>query len=167
MKVFRFFTSLLFFFFSLGTLAATAIAPENRIRIWEGLFGFPDGEYMIGNSSIGSVKTLKYSTTAEGILRNINYIKNTGGLDMSGKILTKFQYNGNFYMRLSEASMAPPSGECVAFAKAMTGSTSSSTWYRGKSISGYLIWNGLGYRLNDFMPTILVPGTMIAHFQGL
>lgn len=108
------------------TLAATAVAPANRIRIWDGPYAISDSEYMIGNNpSLGTVKSLKYSTTTGNILKNINYVQNTGGLDMSNKNLASFPWNTGYYERLSEDSV--PSGECVAFAKSMTGVGVTST----------------------------------------
>ena len=153
---------------SATTLAATAIAPANRIRIWDGPYAIPDSEYMIGtNPSLGTVKSLKYSLATEAILKTINYTKNTGGLDMSGKILTSFSWNSGLYERLSETAITPLSGECVAFAKSMTSVGSSTTWYKGNSLMSYLMWNGAGYVINPSVLSALQPGTMIAHFQGL
>ncbi len=153
---------------SATTLAATAVAPANRIRIWDGPYAIPDSEYMVGtNSSLGTVKSLKYSLATEAILKTINYTKNTGGLDMSGKILTSFSWNSGVYERLSETAITPLSGECVAFAKSMTSVGSSTTWYKGNSLMSYLMWNGAGYVLNPSVLSALQPGTMIAHFQGL
>ncbi len=151
---------------SATTLAATAVAPANRIRIWDGPYAIPDSEYMIGtNADLGTVKSLKYSDATGAILYNINYIQNTGGLSMSGKNLTSFPWNGGNYERLSEIGI--PSGECVAFAKAMTGVGGTPTWYKGNSLMSYLVWNGNGYGINPLSPSSLQPGTMIAHFQGL
>ncbi len=145
-------------------LAATAVAPANRIRIWDGPYAISDSNYMIGtNADLGTVKSLKYSLNTSAILNNINYVQNTGGLDMSNKNLTSFPWNGGTYERLSEASI--PSGECVAFAKSMTGVGGTSTWYKGGSIMSYLVSNINGYSVSPYLT--LQPGTMIAHFQGL
>ncbi len=115
------------------------------------------------NSDLGSVKSLKYSLATSAILNNINYVQNTGGLDMSSKTLTSFSWNGGSYERLSEVGI--PSGECVAFAKAMTGVGGTSTWYKGVSLMSYLVSNINGYSVSPYLT--LQPGTMIAHFQGL
>ena len=152
---------------SATTLAATAVAPANRIRIWDGLYAIPDSEYMIGtNTDLGTVKSLKYSAATGAILYNINYVQNTGGLDMSSKTLTSFSWNGGSYERLSETAIVPLSGECVAFAKSMTGVGATSTWYKGNSLMSYLVRSGNGYAVSPYVAP-LQPGTMIAHFQGL
>lgn len=146
-------------------LAVTAVAPANRIRIWDGPYAIPDSEYMIGtNADLGTVKSLKYSDATGAIFYNINYIQNTGGLSMSGKNLTSFPWNGGNYERLSEIGI--PSGECVAFAKAMTGVGGTLTWYKGNPLMSYLVWSGNGYSVSPYIAP-LQPGTMIAHFQGL
>ncbi len=151
---------------SFDAFAGTAIALANRIRIWDGPYAIPDSGYMIGNSpSLGTIKTLKYSLATENTLKYLNIASNTGGLNMSSKVLTAFSYNNNLYERLSEIGI--PSGECVAFAKAMTGVGGTSSWYKGGSLMNYIVWNGAGYVLNPASPSILQPGTMIAHFQGL
>lgn len=150
---------------SVVTMAATAVAPNNRIRIWDGPYSIPDSEYTIGtNVDLGTVKSLKYSDATGAILYNINYVQNTGGLSMSGKNLTSFPWNGGTYERLSEIGI--PSGECVAFAKAMTGVGATSTWHKGISLMSYLVWSGNGYSVSPYIAP-LQPGTMIAHFQGL
>jgi hypothetical protein len=146
------------------TMAATAVAPDHRIRIWDGPYAIADSGYMIGtHPDLGTVKSLKYSLTTSAILNTINYVQNTGGLDMSNKNLTSFPYNGGNYERLSEIGI--PSGECVAFAKSMTGVAGTPTWYKGNSLMSYLVSNISGYSVSPYLT--LKPGTMIAHFQGL
>ncbi len=165
MKYIKLIVSLFLVAVSATTLAATAVAPANRIRIWDGPYAIPDSEYMIStNPSLGIVKSLKYSAATGVILYNINYVQNTGGLNMSNKNLTSFPWNGGTYERLSENGI--PSGECVAFAKSMTGVGGTPTWYKGNSLMSYLVWSGNGYSVSAYVAALQL-GTMIAHFQGL
>jgi hypothetical protein len=165
MKLLKLFLSFSLIAFSLTTLAATAVAPANRIRIWEGsAMSFPDSQYSIGTTTVmGTIKTLKSNPTVINLLTNLNVASNTGGLDMSrypgAKLETVTTFNNGPHQRLSDVGI--PSGQCVAFARSMTGATRSDTWYPGNTLSSYLNFNG------TVRPDIvLAPGTMIAHFGG-
>ncbi len=156
---------------STSILAATYVAPSNRVRIWEGsAVSFPDSQYSIGTTTaMGTVKTLKSNATVTNLLTTLNIASNAGSLDLiraPGAILSGVTFNGSSHQRLSDAGI--PSGQCVAFARSMTGAPTSPSWYRGKSLNDYVSWNGVGYYLNNnqWNPA-LKPGTMIAHFQGL
>ena len=161
------------FSISIGALsinAETVVAPNHRIRIWEGSqLSFSDTYYTIGNSpSLGTVKTLKSNGYVTDLLMNRNYMNDTGGLDMnrgSGAVLSSIAFNGSLHQRLSDVGI--PSGECVAFARSMTSTKTTPYWYKGKSLMDYLTWYGVGYKLNAWAVVPLQPGTMIAHFQGL
>ncbi len=147
---------------STTTLAATAIAPANRIRIWEGSSAsLPDSKYTTGTTTaMGTIKTLKYDTDTVNLLTTLNVGANAGGLDMTSKYKTPEPFNGSSHYRITEVNGA--AGQCVAFAKAMTGlSGLTSTWYPGNSLPSYLNFNGTV----DTSKTLL-PGTMIAHFGG-
>ena len=154
---------------SAAIVAAPAVAPANRIRIWEGsAVSFPDSQYTIGSTTaIGTVKTLKINSTVTNLLLNMNIAANAGGLNMTGKYPSAVQFDGSSHQRLSESGY-PYVGQCVAFAKAMTGATATTTWYRGRALSDYVSWNGVGYYLNNspFNP-IFQQGTMIAHFGSI
>jgi len=153
-----------------SAVAITAVAPNHRIRIWEGSpLSFTDTHYTIGTSpSLGTVRTLKSNAYVVDLLKNRNYMNDTGGLDLTrgtGAILSSVTFNGEPHQRLSDVGI--PSGECVAFARSMTGTKTTPYWYKGKSLMDYLTWYGAGYRLNSWAPVPLQSGTMIAHFQGL
>lgn len=150
---------------SLNVIAGTAIAPANRIRIWEGsATSFPDSQYTIGTTSaMGTIKTLKSNPTVINLLQNLNIATNTGGLDMTrapGANLSSVSFNGSLHQRLSD-NLSDNSGQCVAFARSMTGTKKTPFWYRGDSLSSYLDFTG---RLVS--NKTLVPGTMIAYFVG-
>lgn len=154
------------FLISSSLFAATYIAPGYRIRIWEGsAVSFTDSQYTIGTTTaMGTVKTLKSNSTVINLMQNFNAVANAGGLDLSGKSIPGVSWNGSLHQRLSENNFA--SGQCVAFAKSMTGAPGSNSWYRGSSLASYVTWNGAGYTLNSWMPT-LQSGTMIAHFGSI
>lgn len=148
---------------SMNTLAVTAIAPANRIRIWEGSsVSFPDSQYTIGTTSaMGTIKTLKSNATVTNLLWNLNVAANSGGLDMirpPGANLSAVSFNGSFHQRLSD-NLSANTGECVAFARSMTGTKTSIFWYQGNTLSSYLDFTG---RLDPSKQ--LAPGTMIAYF---
>ncbi|MFZ2255667.1 MAG: hypothetical protein WAW59_03075 [Patescibacteria group bacterium] len=153
-----------------SAFAVTAVSPSYRIRIWEGSpLSFSDSQYTTGtSSSLGTVKTLKSNPGVISLLSTRNYTQDTGGLDMkrgAGAVLTTITFNGSPHQRLSDIGI--PSGECVAFARSMTGTKTTPYWYKGLSLMSYLTWYGVGYKLNTWSPVPLQPGTMIAHFQGL
>ncbi len=148
---------------SMSALAETAIAPVNRIRIWEGAsVSFPDSQYTIGTTSaMGTIKTLKSNVTVTNLLWNLNVAANAGGLDMSrdpGANLSSVSFNGSLHQRLSD-NQTDNSGQCVAFARSMTGTKKSRFWYQGNTLLSYLDFTG---RLNPNKQ--LAPGTMIAYF---
>jgi len=163
MKLSKLFLSLSLVAVSATTLAATAVAPANRIRIWEGSSAsFPDSKYSIGTTTaMGTIKTLKSDVDVRTLLTTLNVGTNTGGLDMSrypGANLSSISFNGSLHQRLSD-NQTNNSGQCVAFARSMTGATVSTTWYPGNSLPSYLNINGT-VRTDK----VLTPGTMIAHF---
>lgn len=149
------------------SIAATYVAPDYRVRIWQGSsVSFPDSQYTLGTTTaMGTIRTLKSNGTVTNLLTNLNAVANAGKLDMTSKYLSAEVFNGESHQRLTENGGSP--GQCVAFAKAMTGAPSTPQWYRGKALSEYVIWNGVGYTLSNYFwnPPIL-PGTMLAHFQG-
>ncbi len=159
--------SKLFLFLSLvavsaTTMAATAVAPANRIRIWEGSSAsFPDSKYGIGTTTaMGTIRTLKHDTDTVNLLTTFNVAANAGALDMTSKYKTPILFNGSSHYQITEIGGLP--GQCVAFAKAMTGiSGLTSSWYPGNSLLNYLNING-----TVRTDITLVPGTMIAHFGG-
>jgi hypothetical protein len=166
MSLHQMISAIIALFLSFCTFAYTAVAPENRIRIWDGPYSLNDTNYSIGtNSHLGTVKTLKTSASVTSMIYYINYVSNTGGMDMSGKYLSGANFSGTLYQRLSESGFQY-TGQCVAFAKAMTGVGGSYTWYRGRGIMSYLTPNALGYSPNNLLPS-MAPGTMIAHFGSI
>ena len=158
--------SLLLVLSSFSVMATTYVAPSNRVRIWEGsAVSFSDTQYTIGSTTaLGTVRTLKSNTTVTNLLTTLNIASNAGGLDMSGKYLSAVSLGkSGSHQRITENGGAL--GQCVAFAKSMTGAPGSNRWYRGISLASYVSWNGAGYYLtnNPTLPVIR-PGTMIAHF---
>jgi hypothetical protein len=176
MKLSKFTLAISLVVVSTTTLAATAVAPINRIRIWDGPYALPDSQYSIGTTTaMGAIKTLKSNATVISMLTTTNYATNTGGLDMTrdpGAKLSAEPFNGSAHQRLSDVGTVNwngterTSGQCVAFARSMTGSAKTKNWYPGKKIADYLSWNGAGYLLNALAVPALQPGTMIAHFQS-
>ena len=151
---------------SFTSFAYTAVAPQNRVRIWEGPTSLSDTNYSVGtNTHLGTVKTLKSNAAVTSTINYLTYLTNTGGMDMSRKYLSAENFGGTLYQRLSETGF-PYTGQCVAFAKAMTSVGATTTWYRGRSIMSYLTPNALGYSLNTLLPS-MAPGTMIAHFGSI
>lgn len=167
--LFRTFLFGLFLLASSYADAVTAIAPSHRIRIWEGSsLSLNDTQYTIGNSpSLGIVRTLKSNPAVLYRLTTRNYTSDIGGLDLTrgaGTILSSVVFNNGPHQRLSDVGI--PSGECVAFARSMTGTKTTHYWHKGNALMGYLTWYGVGYKLSPWMPIPLQPGTMIAHFQN-
>lgn len=124
MKFSKLFLSLSLLAVSATTMAATAVAPANRIRIWEGSSAsLPDSQYSIGTTTaMGTIKTLKYNQDTVNLLTTLNVGGNAGGLDMTNKYKTPVLFNGLDHYRITETG--GQAGQCVAFAKAMTGSNS-------------------------------------------
>ena len=169
MKLFKNLLPIVTLVVTFDVFAVPAVAPDHRIRIWEGsALSFPDSQYAFGNTTaMGTIKTLKSNSTVINLLTTYNAASNTGGLDMSrtpGAVLTSINLNGTNYQRLSDVGI--PSGQCVAFARSMTGAPKSTFWYPGKKLTDYVSWNGAGYVLNPLATPALRRGTMIAHFGG-
>jgi len=148
---------------SATTIAATAIAPANRLEAWIGPNAVPDSNYTIGTTSaMGTVKTLKANLLSQ---------QNLGSLDMSrypGAYLDTTSFNGSLHQALSDYSNGGYPKQCVAFARSMTSATAATTtWYRGAPITNYLVPSGTGYILGNFSNFApLQPGTMIAYFRN-
>ncbi len=143
-------------------LAATAIAPANRIRIWEGSSAsLPDSKYTTGTTTaMGTIKTLKHDVDTVNLLTTLNVGGNAGALDMTSKYKTAVPFNGSNHYQITEVNGL--AGQCVAFAKAMTGvSGSTANWYPGNTLLSYLDITG-----RPRTDIIIAPGTMIAHFGG-
>jgi hypothetical protein len=155
MKLSKLFLSLSLVAFSATTLAATAIAPANRLEAWVGPNSMPDSNYTIGTTTaMGTIKTLKAN-----LLTQINL----GSLDMTrypgAYLSTVTTFNGGNHQRLSDNGGTP--GQCVAFARSMTGASVSTNWYQGNKVSDYLDVNG-----RPRTDKTIAQGTMIAHFGG-
>ena len=131
MKFSKLFLSLSLVAVSATTMAATAVAPANRIRIWEGSSAsLPDSKYTTGTTTaMGTIKTLKYDVDTVNLLTTLNVGANAGALDMTSKYKTAVPFNGSNHYQITESNGA--AGQCVAFAKAMTGvSGLTSSWFQ-------------------------------------
>ena len=151
-------------FVSTPALAGSAISPQQRINIWTGPYSFPDSKYTIGTTSaMGTIRTLKSDGDVAWKLQNYHIASNTGGLDFTrapGASLAPYNWSpfGN-HQRLNDKYTT--SGECVAFARSMTGTKTTNFWYQGSSLTDYVDFYGK-LRTDRF----LAPGTMIAYFVG-
>ncbi len=152
---------LILFLLSSVVQAGTAIAPSHRMDIWQGPNAMPDSYYTTGyTSAMGTLKILKSSW-----LTTLNL---SSALDLArspGAYLSAKSFNGQSHQSVTDNYGAY--GQCVAFARSMTGANKSTTWKRGLSLQNFVYWDGRGYRLRYvYGANALQTGTMIAHFQG-
>lgn len=79
----------------------------------------------------------------------------------SGMLINSYTFAGVAHQRVYESGFI---GQCVGFAKFMTGATGSTgTWRRGRALAN-IFPNGQG--VSGTANAMLVPGSMIAHFGG-
>jgi hypothetical protein len=76
-------------------------------------------------------------------------------------LINSYTFAGVAHQRVYESGFI---GQCVGFAKFMTGATGSTgTWRRGRALAN-IFPNGQG--VSGTANAMLVPGSMIAHFGG-
>ncbi len=108
----------------------------------------------VSTTSLGTMKFLKYSTAVQTIL--------TSSLAMGGKYASSKVWNGGTYQQISEVGYL---GECVGFAKAMTGIGGTSTWVKSSANALATIFpNGLVVGTDPSYG--LAPGAMIVNYDG-
>ncbi len=79
----------------------------------------------------------------------------------SGKTMDSYTFAGSAHQRVYEPGYT---GQCVGFAKFMTGAPGSTgTWKTGRALAN-IFPNGQG--VSGTANALLVPGSMIAHFGG-
>lgn len=140
------------------SLASTQIAPSNRVNLFlDSSSPFVANDWIIATSTtIGSVKVLKSTANTEF---NLSLQIPNLGISSTNKrfLLDSVTALGNSDTRVSDTYNSAL-GQCVDFAKAMIGSTSSTTsWHTGTKISTIPL---------SQRATQLLPGTMIAYFNG-
>jgi hypothetical protein len=160
MKLSKLVSSLILVCMAGGSIAATQIAPSNRVNMFlDNTSPFTANDWTNATSTtIGSVKVLKSTGNTEFYLK-----LNMFSLDLptatSTFVLDAVNALGGSNSRVSERALfSSYPGQCVAFAKSMIGNTSTtSKWHTGTKISSIPI----AQRTSQ-----LVPGTMIAYFNG-
>jgi len=160
MRVIKFLVSFLTVVLCFSVMAGTQIAPSNRVNLFlDSTTPFGTSDWTNATSTtIGSVKVLKSTGNTEFYLK-LN-MPNLGFVG-SGKTMTLDSTSslGASLTRISEAALyySYP-GQCVAFAKAMIGSSSpTSMWHTGTKIADIQV---------NQRTSMLLPGTMIAYFNG-
>ncbi len=108
-------------------------------------------------TSLGTVKFLKYSTSVQTKLVNT--------LAMTNKYASSKPWNGGNYQQISENGNAYV-GQCVGFAKAMTGVGATSTWTKVATNALTSIFPNNGSVGSVSADIALPPGTMIVNFDG-
>jgi hypothetical protein len=146
--------------------AETMVAPQSRINLWTGSSAIADTNFTAGTTTaLGTVKILKSNAVVINALNS--------NLNMSSNYLSSKMFYGSQHQSVSENGTTDAAGtsrQCVAFAKAMTGTRGTPNWYKGWSITSYIDLLTMkqipapSLVLQGGIP--LQPGTMIAHFQG-
>lgn len=139
--------------------ASVQVAPSNRVNLFlDSTSPFVTADWTLGSTpSLGAVKILK-STGNSTYFLLLNLPTNVG-IAGSGKrfLLDSITNVGSVNARISD-TLNSVTGQCVDFAKSMIGSVSATTtWHAGTK---------LGNISNAQLATQLVPGTMIAYFNG-
>jgi hypothetical protein len=137
--------------------AETLVASTERLQLFLGSPSSFVTASATGTSSLNPIKILQLDTSASRILQQD--FQHVSVLASSKKTLfgDTISFAGRTdFLEISEKGIAR--GQCVALAKAMTGSTkTTSKWYAGTK---------LGNIPTNELSTRLLPGTMIAFFDG-
>lgn len=140
------------------------VAPQANVNMFVGSSGvaIPTTSYTTGTHAVyGNVEFLRsgspgYSsgaTTVQQRLQSTSYA--------SGKVIDSYPFAGTNHQRTYESGLT---GQCVGFAKFMTGAPGSTgTWRTGRALTN-IFPNGQG--VSGTANALLVPGSMIAHFGG-
>jgi hypothetical protein len=146
--------------------AGVVVAPTNRIALFTPIVPYyyiQDSNYTVGSTTaMGSISSLKSNPTVVNALNVLDYTPYPG----SFKDTTMF--NGSAHQGITENYNGGYLKQCVAFARAMTGTSYQTTrWYTGDAISNHLVRVPGGYVLSSMgQNSPLKPGTMIGHFGG-
>jgi len=143
--------------FSCFIHAETLVASPERLQLFLSSPSSFVSATATGTPSLNPVKILQLDVSASQILQK--EFSHVSVLASSKKTLyadvISFAGN-NTFLEVSEKTIQR--GQCVALAKAMTGSTkSTANWHAGEK---------LGNILDHELSTKLIPGTMIAFFEG-
>lgn len=150
--------------FAFGATPVEVVAPQTNVNMFVNSSGvaIPTGSYTSGTHPIyGNVQFLRsgspgYSsgaTTVQQRLQSTSYA--------SGKIFDSYTFAGVAHQRAYESGFT---GQCVGFAKFMTGAPGGiSTWRKGRALTAIF---PSGQTVSGAANTLLVPGSMIAHFGG-
>lgn len=147
-----------------GATPVEVVALKSNVNMFVNSSGvaIPTTSYTNGTHSIyGNVQFLRsgspgYSsgtTTVEQRLQSTSYA--------SGKLINSYLFSGASHQRAYESGFT---GQCVGFAKFMTGAPGNTgTWRTGRAIAN-IFPNGRA--VSGTADILLVPGSMIAHFGG-
>lgn len=147
-----------------GATPVEVVAPQPNVNMFVNSSGvaIPTTSYTTGTHAIyGSVQFLRsgspgYSsgaTTVEQRLQSTSYA--------SGKLINSYTFAGFAHQRAYESGFI---GQCVGFAKFMTGAPGdTSTWRTGRALATIF---PNGQTVTGTSNMLLVPGSMIAHFGG-
>lgn len=147
-----------------GAIPVEVVAPASNVNMFVNGSGvaIPTTSYTNGKHDIyGNVQFLRSespgyatgTTTVEQRLQSTSYA--------SGKLINSYVFAGAAHQRAYEPGFT---GQCVGFAKFMTGAMGSTgTWRTGRALIN-IFPNGRAVSGTGNM--LLVPGSMIAHFGG-
>jgi hypothetical protein len=147
------------FTLSFNAIAAVQVAPASRVNLFlDSTSPFVSADWTVGSTpSLGSLKILRSTANTKYFLL-LNFPTNVGISGSKKRFLLDSITNvGATHTRISD-TFNSYTGQCADFAKSMIGSTDgTSTWHAGTK---------LGDIPNTQLTSQLVPGTMIAYFNG-
>lgn len=147
-----------------GATPVEVVAPASNVNMFINSSGIaiPIASYTSGIHPIyGNVQFLRsgssgYSTGPTTVQQRLQSTPFA-----SGKIIDSYVFAGVAHQRTYESGFT---GQCVGFAKFMTGASGSTgTWRTGRALAT-IFPNGQG--VSGTANALLVPGSMIAHFGG-
>ena len=156
--------------FAVSALAVPIMAPFTRWSLFTDSNnpGWINNYTAITTASLGTMKFFKYTAATEATLVSNLAMTNTS------KVAGIKNWNNGTYQQISEigngsvADRAAYLGQCVGFAKAMTGSSlGTSSWTKSATNALTVLFPLDGVVPNGASPDLMLPpGTMIVNFDG-
>lgn len=155
--------------FAVSALAIPIMAPFSRWSLFTDSNnpGWTNNYTAVNTTGLGTMKFLKYTAATQTTL--------ISSLDMSTtvKYASSKTWNNGSYQQISESGgVTPPNpvflGQCVGFAKAMTGSAlGTGSWTKSATNALTILFPLDGVVPNGASPDFMLPpGTMIVNFDG-
>lgn len=156
--------------FAVSALAIPIMAPFSRWSLFTDSNnpGWTNNYTAIATTSLGTMKFFKYTAATEATL-----VSNLA-MTSTSKVAGMKNWNNGTYQQISEigsgsvADRAAYLGQCVGFAKAMTGSSlGTSSWTKSATNALTVLFPLDGVVPNGASPDFMLPpGTMIVNFNG-